>query len=124
MSASVLQIIAMALCVASLRAATLQERIDAAARNEILYVEAGVHSGSIVLSKPLTLLGENGAEIHGNGNGNVITVSADDVTIHGLRITGSGLQLSDDNAAVFVTGNRVKIENCVIGDSLHCVYLK
>ena len=28
-----------------------------------------------------------------------------------LRITGSGLRLSDDDAAVFVTGNRAKIEN-------------
>ena len=44
--------------------------------------------------------------------------------MRGLRITGSGLQLSDDDAAIFVTGNRVTIENCVIADSLHGVYLK
>ena len=44
--------------------------------------------------------------------------------MRGLRITGSGLQLSDDNAAVFVTGNRAKIDNCVIADSLHGIYLK
>ena len=51
-------------------------------------------------------------------------IAADDVTLSGLRITGSGLQLSDDNAAVFVTGNRAKIDNNVIADSLHGVYLK
>ena len=53
-----------------------------------------------------------------------MTIAADDVTLRGLRITGSGLRLSDDDAAVFVTGNRAKIENCVIADSLHGVYLK
>src|SRR5439155_8049325 len=37
---------------------------------------------------------------------------------------GSGLRLSDDDAAVFVTGNRATIENCIIADSLHGIYLK
>ena len=53
-----------------------------------------------------------------------MTIAADDVTLSGLRITGSGLQLSDDDAAVFVTGNRAKIDNNVIADSLHGIYLK
>ena len=53
-----------------------------------------------------------------------MTIAADDVTLRGLRITGSGLRLSDDDAAVFVTGNRANIENCVIADSLHGIYLK
>jgi len=104
--------------------ATLQERIDAAAPNETIRIEAGLHSGAIKINKPLTLSGEPGAEIRGNGSGKVVTIAADDVTILGLRITGSGLQLSDDDAAVFVTGNRTKIENCTIADSLHGVYLK
>ena len=105
-------------------AATLQERIDAAAPNETIRVEAGVHAGPIIINKPLTLIGENGAEIRGNGFGNVVTIAADDVTLRGLRITGSGLRLSDDDAAVFVTGNRAKVEKCVIADSLHGIYLK
>ena len=105
-------------------AATLQERIDATAPNEMIRVEAGVHAGPIIINKPLTLIGEPGAEIRGNGTGKVVTIAADDVTLRGLRITGSGLQLSDDDAAVFVTGNRVNIENCIIADSLHGVYLK
>ena len=98
--------------------------IDAAAPNETIRVEAGVHAGPIMINKPLTLIGEPGAEIRGNGTGNVITITADDVTVRGLRITGSGLQFSDDDAAIFVTGNRATIENNVIADSLHGIYLK
>jgi nitrous oxidase accessory protein len=105
-------------------AATLQQRIDAVAPNETIRVESGVHAGAIVINKSVTLVGDPGAEIRGNGSGKVVTIAANDVTIRGLRITGSGLQLSDDDAAVFVTGNRAKIENCVIADSLHGVYLK
>jgi len=105
-------------------AATLQERIDAAAPNETICVEDGVHAGPIIINKPLTLVGEPGSEIRGNETGKVVTIAADDVTLRGLRITGSGLRLSDDDAAVFVTGNRAKIENCAIADSLHGVYLK
>jgi nitrous oxidase accessory protein len=105
-------------------AAILQERLDAASPNETICVEGGVHAGPITINKPVVLVGEDGAAIRGNGIGKVVTVAADDVTLRGLRITGSGLQLSDDDAAVFVTGDRAKIENCTIADSLHGVYLK
>ncbi len=119
------QIVAITLCLAlNAGAATLQERIDAAAPGQTIRVEAGVHAGPIKIDKPLTLIGEDGAEIHGNGVGSVITISADDVTVDGLRITGSGLRLSDDDSAVFVTGNRAKIDNCTVANSLHGIYLK
>jgi nitrous oxidase accessory protein len=124
-NARTIQILAIAFCLTmSAQAATLQERINAAAPNDVVRVESGVHAGPIKVDKPLTLLGEGGAEIRGNGVGNVITISADDVTIHGLRVTGSGLRLMDDDAAIFVTGNRARIENCTIADSLHGIYLK
>jgi nitrous oxidase accessory protein len=105
-------------------AATLQQRIDAAAPNETIRIEAGIHAGPIKVDKALTLAGEQGAEIRGDGAGKVVTIAADDVTISGLRITGSGLQLSDDDAAVFVTGNHALIENNVIEESLHGIYLR
>ena len=112
------------LFIAAAHAATLQERVDAAAPNETVHVEAGVHLGAIVINKPLTLAGEPNAEIRGNGTGKVITIAADDVTVTGLRITGSGLDLMQDDAAIFVTGNRATIEKNFIVESLHGVYLK
>jgi nitrous oxidase accessory protein len=117
--------IVIALCFAlNAAAATLQERIDAAAPGETIRIEVGVHAGSVVINKALALIGEPGAEIRGNGSGKVVTIAADGVTIRDLRITGSGLRLSDDDAAIFVTGNRATIENCVVADSLHGIYLK
>ena len=105
-------------------AASLQDRIDAAAPGEIVVVQPAIHSGPIHISKPLTLLGKPGAEIKGNGFGSVVTVSAVNVTLRDLRITGSGLKLMDDDAAIFVTGNSVTIENCVIAEALYGIFLK
>jgi nitrous oxidase accessory protein len=105
-------------------AANLQERIDAAAPNETIKVSAGAYPGPITINKPLCLVGQSGAEIRGNGHGNVVTITSHNVTLSGFRITGSGLHLSDDNAAVFVAGNRASIENNRIEDSLHGIYLK
>ncbi len=117
--------LAVTLCLTThLGATTLQQRIDTASPGETIQVERGVHAGPIIINKPLALIGEKDAEIRGNGVGSVVVIAADDVTLRGLRITGSGLRLSDDDAAVFVTGNRAKIENCVIADSLHGIYLK
>src|SRR5262249_35182704 len=59
-------------------AATLQEKIDAAAPNETIRVESGVHAGAIVIKKSVTLVGEPGAEIRGNGSGKVVTIAAND----------------------------------------------
>ena len=113
------------LCLANYAgAATLQERIDSASPNDTIRVESGLHRETIAINKPLILIGESGAEIRGNGAGNVVTILADDVTLRDLRIGGSGLRLSDDNAAVFVAGNRAIIDHCVIADSLHGIYLK
>ena len=98
------------LCLAtSAMAGTLQERIDAAAPNDTIHLETGVHPGPVVIRKPVKLVGEKGAEIKGNGSGNAVTIKADDVTLSGLRISRSGLRLSDDDSAIFITGNRARI---------------
>lgn len=126
MSRCATRILAFALCglTTSASALTLQQQIDAAAPNEAVKVTTGVHLGPITISKPLKLIGAPGAEIRGNGSGNVVTITADNVTISGFRITDSGLRLSDDNAAVFVAGNGVIVADNIIEDSLHGVYLK
>lgn len=105
-------------------ATTLQQQIDAAAPNDSIRVERGVHNETVVINKPVMVVGAPGAEIRGDGKGKVITIAADNVTVRDLRITGSGLNLSDDDAAVFVRANRATIERCTIADSLHGIYLK
>jgi nitrous oxidase accessory protein len=105
-------------------AATLQQQINLAAPDEVIRVATGVYPGAVIINKPLTLIAEAGAKIIGTARGNVVTIIADNVTLRGFHISGSGLNLSDDNAAVFVAGNHSTIENNVIEESLHGIYLK
>ncbi len=104
--------------------ATLQERIDQAPPHSSIHVEAGVYAGPITISKSVELVGEPGAGIRGNGKGRVVTISGDQVTLRGFHISGSGVNLSNDDAAVYVTGNNATVEDNQIDDSLHGVYLK
>jgi nitrous oxidase accessory protein len=106
------------------RAASLQPLIEAAAPGATVAIPPGTYEGNITIAKPLTLVGEGLPVIQGPGRDKVVTISADDVTLRGFRIRGSGLALCNDDAAVFVTGHRATIEENEIEDSLHGIYLK
>ncbi|MEI2385265.1 nitrous oxide reductase family maturation protein NosD [Breoghania sp. JC706] len=69
----------------------LVRAVKTAQAGDTLRLAPGTHVGPVVLDKPLTLEGESGAIIEGNGSGSVITIEADDVSVENLTITGSGL---------------------------------
>lgn len=102
---------------------------DALARaqpGDTLRLEPGRHAGGVTVGMPLTLEGLNGAIVEGDGAGNVITVAAPDVTVRGLIVRGSGVDLSTMNSGVYVgeTGTRARIENNRIEENLFGVYLQ
>jgi len=109
---------------APLAHATLQQEIDAAPPGATLTVPPGIYPGALVLNKAITLVGTGLPTIQGTGQGSVVWIAAERVTLRGFRIRGSGLNLSNDDAAVFVTGNRATVDGNTIEDSLHGVYLK
>jgi len=64
--------------------------IQIAEPGDILKLSPGFYYGSITLDKPITIDGQNGAKLIGNKNSSIITISASDVIIKGLEISGSG----------------------------------
>ncbi|MEO8351048.1 MAG: NosD domain-containing protein [Chthoniobacteraceae bacterium] len=105
-------------------AASLQQQIDAATPGTTITVPAGTYEGALVIDKPLTLIGTTFPTIQGNGTGKVVHIAAEGVALRGFRIRGSGLALSKDDAAIFVTADRATIADNVIEESLHGIYLK
>ncbi|WP_298581311.1 nitrous oxide reductase family maturation protein NosD [uncultured Luteimonas sp.] len=103
----------------------LQPVIDAAAPGDTVRLVAGRHAGPVVLDRPLTLAGDDGAVLAGPGAGSVVTVSAPDVRVHGLEITGSGLDLPAMDAAILVrqSAPRADIHDNHLVDNLFGVYL-
>lgn len=103
---------------------SLQPRIDAAAPGETIVVPAGKYDRPIVIAQPITLIGDGWPRIDGGGAGSVIAIRANGVTLRGFVITGSGSNLSNDDAAIHITGDGAVIKGNRIEDSLHGVYLK
>jgi nitrous oxidase accessory protein len=62
--------------------------------------------------------------IEGPGKGDVLRITAPDVTVKGLVIRGTGISLDQENAGITVLADRVRIEENTFEDVLFGVYLK
>jgi len=104
--------------------ATLQQQIDAAALEDIIVVDGGVYRERIVVNKPISLIGRNWPVIDGGGQGDVVTISADDAVISGFEIRNSGTSISTEPAAIKVTdADRVKITGNRVRQSYFALHM-
>lgn len=103
----------------------LQPLIDAAAPGEVLRLAPGRHAGPLLVDRPLALVGEPGAVIVGTGKGSVVTVTAPDVRIEDLEITGSGIDVPAMDSAILLhrTAPRALVRGNRLIDNLFGVYL-
>jgi parallel beta-helix repeat protein len=88
---------------------TIQQAIDAASSGDTVYVRAGTYYEHATIDKSLILQGENTDTtiIDGSGDGIVIYVEADHVTIDGLTVVNgtNGIRVRQSEAVV-ITNNR------------------
>jgi len=106
------------------RGSWLQARLAGAAAGDVIEVPPGTYTGPFTIERPVTLRGGGRATLVGDGRTHVVAVRGPDVTIDGFAIRGSGLDLSQDHAAVHVTGARVVVAHNRITESLHGVYVR
>jgi len=74
---------------------SIQEAINAAENGSIVLVGAGVYHENVLINKSMTLLGASKDEtiIDGSGNGDVIAITSDDVTLNGFTVRNSSNSL-------------------------------
>ena len=91
----------------------LQALLDRARDGDVIELASGDYNGAIHIDRALVLTGRAGAVLDGGGAGNVVTVTAPDVTISGVTVRGSGRDLQAMNSGIFLqkTAERAKIEN-------------
>lgn len=86
----------------------LQKAIDQANPNDQLILNKGVYRAPITITKPITIIGKPGAVIEGNGKGNVITITGNNVTLKSLTIRNSGV--GKEESGLLLTNN----QHCII----------
>ena len=102
----------------ALSAANLQTLVDATPEGGVLRPPAGLYTGPIKIARPITIEGRGEVRIDAEGRGSVISIRGTGVTLRGLHIQGSGENHDTLDAGISVRGNRNRIENNTIEDSL------
>lgn len=103
---------------------SLQAAIDAARDDDVLILAPGIHHGPIVVSRPVAIRGEPGAQVVGAGRGSVLTVTAVGADIGAFEVLGSGRDLSREDAAVLVLADKVRVARLVMQQNLHGIYVR
>jgi nitrous oxidase accessory protein len=103
-----------------LNANLLQEAINNAKEGSILKLPKGVYKGSIVINKPISIIGkEDGVIIDGEQEGTVIQINSQFVTIKNLTIIGSGEKHDTLDAGIKISNsNQSEISDNIIKDCL------
>jgi len=104
-------------------AGTLAAAIADASPGDVLRLTGGAYLGPVVIDRALTLTGPSDAIIDGQGQGTVVTIAEDDVTVRGVTVTGSGSRNDDlDSGIKILAGaDRALIEATTLIDNLHGV---
>jgi nitrous oxidase accessory protein len=100
--------------------------ILAAQPGDTVQVARGVYAEHLLIDKPLTLQGIDRPTISGQENGDVIRVRAVDVRIQGFIIRDSGVDLTAQNAGVYVEpgSDRIIVRDCALVYNLFGVWLE
>ncbi|WP_456427588.1 nitrous oxide reductase family maturation protein NosD [Rhodocaloribacter sp.] len=90
---------------------TITEALARAHPGDRIVIRAGLYrEPTLIVDKPLTLVGEAGAILDGQGDRQIMTVLADGVTVRGLTFRNVGVSYVEDRAGIKVKEAR----NCLI----------
>ncbi|MET0106141.1 MAG: nitrous oxide reductase family maturation protein NosD [Sedimenticola sp.] len=90
----------------------------------VLKVPPGRYAGPVVVERPITIEGGGQAILDGEGQGTVLSVLADGVTVRGLQIVNSGNSHDQVDAGILVAADNTLIENNRIERTLFGIHLK
>ncbi|MES9937517.1 MAG: nitrous oxide reductase family maturation protein NosD [Sedimenticola sp.] len=90
----------------------------------VLKVPPGRYAGPVVVERPITIDGGDQAILDGEGEGTVLSVLADGVTVRGLQIVNSGSSHDQVDAGILVAADNTLIENNRIERTLFGIHLK
>jgi parallel beta-helix repeat protein len=92
---------------------SIQEAVDSANRGDQILVAPGIYLGPVTITKNIQLIGQQRDQtiIKGNQTGSVITLTANNVTLAHLSITGSGRKFPDAGISIKSSYNTIVDNN-------------
>lgn len=102
----------------------LHRAIADAEPGSTIIVPPGVYAGPVRIEKSLSVIGQPSAVIDSNGSGDVVTITAPDVTFSGFTVRGSGANLNREDTGILVIAPRTTIENNRVEDCLFGINFK
>lgn len=98
--------------------------LEAARPGETVTVPAGIYREHVRIERPGALIAEGRVVIDGGGSGDVVVITAPDVTLRGFVVRNTGIDLDKENAAIRVTAPRATIEDNILEDILFGIDLR
>jgi len=103
--------------------ASIAASIEAASPGDTVQVPAGTYLEQVVIDKALVLDGGGRAVIDGGAQGDVVRITAEDVTLRGFIVRNSARTVSNEPAGIRVTADRATIEGNQLEDVLYGIIL-
>ena len=101
----------------------LAEAIAAAAPGDTIEVTGGVFRGNLVVDRPLTLIGLDGATLDAGGAGTVLRLEAPDTTVRGFVVQNTGDSLDREDSGIIAAAPRALIEDNHLVNVLFGIYV-
>lgn len=80
----------------------LEQALTYAEKGAVITLSPGTYPSGLRIETPITLKGEPGAVIEGEGRGTLLFIAAPNVQVKGLSFRNGGHNLTDHDAAIFV----------------------
>lgn len=105
---------------------TVRDALAIVSRGGTIIVHAGTYRDStIVVAKPVRIIGDGNPLLDGEGAWQIMTITADSVTVRGLHFANVGVAFTEDLAAVkVVRASDCDISDNVIDDAFFGIYLQ
>ncbi len=103
---------------------SLASAVSSAPEGAVIEVRGGVYPGGLVIDKTLTILGVDDPVIDGEGEGTLLAITAQAVTVVGFTLRNSGVSHDREDSGILVDAERATISNNYLDNVLFGIYLR
>src|SRR5690606_10850659 len=108
---------------AAVEVRSVNAAIAAASPGDTVVIPAGTYVGEVVIDMSITLVAEGVVVLDGGGLGDVVHVTAEDVTVRGFVVRNSARNVSDEPTGIRLSADGATIEDNRVEEVLYGISL-